>query len=321
MRICLLGHLTDQPDEGVRSVVAHLASALRDRHEIELLPVHSPATWRRIRQFSPDIIHFVLSPTGAGLLVAKALSLAHRYARTVVSAPHPSFEVFSRWMPFKPDVILAQALDSERRFRRCGYRTLFLPNGVDTDRFVPVSRETKRRLRNQYGIGNQFVILHVGPLKQGRNVQVMGRLQGNNRQALIVGRASDPDEKSIVEELRGKGGLVWSKYFKDIHEIYTLSDCYVFPTVEKKSCVEMPLSVLEAMACNLPVISTPFGALPRVIDEGEGVVYAHTIKEFDQAITRLESNGVVVNTRRKVLSLSWADVARQLEHIYEQLLW
>ena len=54
-------------------------------------------------------------------------------------------------------------------------------------------------------------------------------------------------------------------------------------------------------------------------EEGEGVIYAQTTDEFEQAITQFEANNIVVNTRQKVLSLSWANIARQLEHIYEQL--
>ena len=320
MRICLVGHLTDQLDEGVHSVAANLARALRAWHMVEFVPMKHPMTWRRIRQFRPDIIHFVLSPTGAGILVAKVLSVAHRRARTVISAPHPGAGAFSHWItPFGPDLVLAQALDSERKFRRLGLRTMFLPNGVDIDRFVPASEDAKQRLRNQYDIGNQFVVLHVGPLKRGRNVQMLGQLQGNNRQVLIVGRPSDPDERDIIEELRAKGCIIRSEYFAKIHEIYALSDCYVFPTLNHRYCVETPLSVLEAMACNLPVVATPFGALTRIASAGEGVVYAQTPDAFEQAVAMFESGSGAVHTRRKVLHLSWTNLARQLENIYEQL--
>jgi glycosyltransferase involved in cell wall biosynthesis len=320
LRICLVSHLTDQIDEGVRSVAANLAGALRAWHTVEFMPLQHPSTWNRIRRFRPDIIHFVLSPTSIGLVVSKALSLACRQARTIVSAPHPEVGVFRRWvLPFRPHLILAQALESECRFRECGYHTLFLPNGVDTERFVPVNDQTKRGLREKYGVGNQFVILHVGPLKQGRNVQMLGQLQRGGRQVLVVGRPSDPGEKEIAVDLERRGCMIWSGYFAGMQEIYALSDCYVFPTMEHGHCIETPLSVLEAMACNLPVVSTPFGALPRIVDVGDGMVYAQSADEFELAVARFESNGVGTSTRHKVLCLSWTDVARRLEGIYAQL--
>lgn len=320
MRICLIGHLTACPDEGVRSIITNLARALRARHKVELLPVQQASTSQRIRQFHPDIIHFVLSPTPVGLLWAKLLSTAYPGARTVISAPHPSDGVFNQWAARpKPDLILAQAPDSEQRFRECGYQTLFLPNGVDMDQFVPVSEETKQQLRSRYGIADRFVVLHVGPLKRGRNVQMLGQLQGHRRQVLIVGRPSDPAERDLQEELEAQGCIVWSRYFEKIEEIYALSDCYLFPTVDRRSCIETPLSVLEAMACNLPVVSTPFGALPRIAGEGEGLAYAQKPEEFEEAVDRFESSSITVNTRHKVSCLSWTNLSRQLETTYEQL--
>lgn len=320
MRICLISHLTDRPDEGVRGVAAHLARSLRARHEVSCLAVNHPATWRSIRRFRPDVIHFVLSPTVTGLLVAWTFSLAYRQAHTVLSAPHPGAEVFGCWPAlFKPDLVLAQALESERKFGACGYRAAFLPNGVDTGRFIPVSAEDKRRLREKYGIADQFVVLHVGSPKWARNVQMLGQLQRPGRQVLIVGRPSDPSDNETVAALQEAGCLVWCDYFEDIQEIYALSDCYVFPVSDPRACIETPLSVLEALACNLPVVSTPFGALSRVVPAGEGMVYAQTPEAFEEAIAAFEAQRIHPDTRRLVLPLSWANLVRQLEDTYEHL--
>ena len=321
MDVCLVGHLTNQPDEGVRNITTHLAHALRASHKVKLLPMRPITTWQRIRASRPDIIHFVLTPTGAGLMAAKALTTAHPQARTIISAPHPSGDVFKRWLtPFKPDLILAQALDSEQKFRARGYRTEFLPNGIDLEQFKPVDETTKHHLRQQHNLDGKFVILHVGPLKAGRNVQLLGQIQGNNGQVLIVGRPSDPGERTIAKKLAEQGCLVWCKYFERIQDIYALADCYVFPTFKRDHCIKMPLSVLEAIACNLPVVSTPFGALPRVVDAGDGIVYAQTPEAFKQAIAVFETAKEAWHTRQKVLNFSWANLARKLESIYERLL-
>jgi glycosyltransferase involved in cell wall biosynthesis len=321
MRICLVGHHVDHPDEAVRKITHHLAEELARRHDVLRVNVWDVTSWRGIREFKPEIIHFVLSPTLQGLAVAKVSSLAHRSAATVVSAPHPDLSFLGRMASwFKPDLVLVQAEDSERRFRSLGFRTAYLPNGVETARFVPVDTSTKNRMREKHDIEtDKFVILHVGAVNRGRNLESLQRVQGAGVQVLIVGRASERGDAGLAHELRQSGCLVWTHYVACLEEIYALSDCYVFSTTNRRYCVEMPLSVLEAMSCNLPVITTRFGALPRFFDEGYGLVFVDREDDPIQAVQSVKE-GLETGTREKVLPYSWSEVVQRLQNIYERLV-
>jgi len=59
------------------------------------------------------------------------------------------------------------------------------------------------------------------------------------------------------------------RYIKKIEEIYQLSDCYIFPITFEGGGISILLSVLEAMACNLPVVTTKFGGLPAIFKGGD----------------------------------------------------
>lgn len=321
MRICLVGHHVDQADEAVRKITHHLAEELARRHDVLRVNAWDVTSWRGIREFKPEIIHFVLSPTLQGLAVAKVLSLAHRSAATVVSAPHPDLSSLGRMASwFKPDLVLVQAEDSERRFRSLGFRTAYLPNGVDTARFVPVDNSTKKHLREKYGIDtDKFVILHVGAVNRGRNLESLQRVQGGGVQVLILGRASETGDAGLANELRQSGCLVWTHYVACLEEIYALSDCYVFPTTHRRYCVEMPLSVLEAMSCNLPVVSTRFGALPRAFEEGDGFLFADADDDLSRCLHAVNGD-LEIRTRHKVLSCSWESVSRNLDRIYAETI-
>jgi len=72
--------------------------------------------------------------------------------------------------------------------------------------------------------------------------------------------------------LKKYGFRIIDEYVPNIEEIYNLADCYVFPTFKRHNCIDMPLSVMEAMACNIPVISTKFGGLPKIFKEGNGLI-------------------------------------------------
>jgi glycosyltransferase involved in cell wall biosynthesis len=324
MKICLVGHLGNRPDEGVRKLAYCLANLLAKQHDIMTLNISCLTSWRKIRAFQPDIIHYILCPTGIGLVTAKIISLTYPKAKTVISAPQSAISAKAKWLSlFRPDIVLVQSYQSEKVFKLLGYRTQFLPNGVDIQKFTPVDVETKQKLRRKYGLPNdKFVILHMASFKKGRNLEVLKKLQLSNKhnQVLIVGRPSERGDEDVINELKEAGCLIWNDYFPNLEEVYGLSDCYIFPTVNKRNSIEMPLSVLEAMSCNLPVITTRFCALPRIFDEGGGFFFAEKEEDFFKWIEEIKKGNLEVKTREKVLPYSWNIVTKRLVGIYEKLI-
>jgi len=324
MRICLVAHFKDNPvkgDIGTKNVAYYLAKELSKRHEILQIDVRVINSWRKIKAFKPQIIHFVLGPTTLGLIITKAFKIWYNNAKVLVSAPNP-FLRFKMFLPlFKPDMILTQSLHYEEIFNEVGYKTEFLPNGVDVEKFVPASQSFKERLREKYCLdANKFVILHVGPIIERRNIRLLEKLQDEECQVLIIGRI--PFEEELYESVRDKGCLVWINRFENIEEIYKMCDCYVFPTppINTTASIDLPLSVLEAMACNLPVISTRFGALPRIFDEGDGLFFVENEDDVYKITERIKRENMEIKTREKVLPYSWQNIAKRLERIYNELL-
>jgi glycosyltransferase involved in cell wall biosynthesis len=127
------------------------------------------------------------------------------------------------------------------------------------------------------------------------------------------------EENRFLRELERVGCTVWKSFFKRIEEIYAMSDCYVFPVKSEKNAIQLPLSVLEAMACNLPVITTKFGALPYVFTEGNGLFFVEKDDDFLYALDEIKM-GLSPNTRGKVSPLSWTNLTVGLEKIYKNLL-
>ena len=108
-------------------------------------------------------------------------------------------------------------------------------------------------------------------------------------------------------------------YFKNIEEIYALSDCYIFPVI-KGGSILTPLSVLEAMSCNLPAITRDFEGLTRIFSEGNGLIYIEKDEDFICAMDMIKK-GIEVKTREKVLAYSWENVAQRLGGIYNELFY
>ena len=162
--------------------------------------------------------------------------------------------------------------------------------------------------------------MHVGPIKKRRNIDIFEELQKDGNQVIIIGRESQESDTNLYRALKRKGSMVWAHYLKNMEEVYALSDCYIFPASDEYSCIEMPLSVMEAMSCNLPVITTKFRALPRAFDEGDGLLFVEDGKDIYKVMEDIKNGCVEVETRGKVLPHSWENIAKNLEGIYEELL-
>jgi glycosyltransferase involved in cell wall biosynthesis len=334
MKICLLGEYEGSLDEGMRKVSFILLEQLSKHHKVlplDLRNVFSKTFWKDLRRFNPQVVHYLFGPTFRSFVLLKGISSYCHNVKTVMSSMRPYFSSFSKYLipPFKPNLVLVQSYETEKVFKKLGCKTEFLPCGVDTTRFTPYTMEAKNEFKEKYGINKEkFIILHIGSIKKGRNIQLFEKLQKENNQVVIVGSTSTGINQKTYQQLMRKGCLIWINYFERIEEIYALSDCYVFPVVPKKDImgrhiadsIEMPLSVLEAMSCNLPVITTKFGALFRVFNNGEGLFFVDGENGFVDAIERIKKKDIDVKTREKVLPYTWKNVVERLEKIYEELV-
>lgn len=326
LKICLIGDFSDPKDEGMKKVAYKLALLLSRSHKV--LPLHlkslfMPNFWRELKRFGPEIVLYVGGPSLLSFVIAKAISTFcvlnfGMRPKTVLFALHPSLPlVFRRASTlFRPDLILAQSYASQSMFRKLGLRTCFLPVGVDTEKFIPIAPLRKIHLRKKYGLRRTaFVILHVGSVRRNRGLEILSRIQMNKGNCvLVIGSTSMPIDRSVHTMLTESGCLVWRRHFAEIEELYQLADLYVFPVVDKLGSIELPLSIMEAMACNLPVISTKFGALPRILkeDEEEGLIYVNEIDEIPSRTEQIKNSELRIRTRERVMQYSWESVTQSL---------
>lgn len=321
MRVCIAGHFQDDMDEGVRIVGKEMARHLTNQGiEIKKCNLSLPDLWQNLNYYHPDIVHFVLSPTVPGLVLAKITALRYPNAKYVVSAVHPAVNGKIILRILKPDLILAQSEESEEIFSRAGFDTYFLPNGVDTEKFRPLGR--REELREKYGVPkDKFVVLHLASLKKERNLRILCDIQRlDGYHVIVVGREKENSDQEVISELRQAGCDIRIRHFPQIEEIYNLADCYIFPTEEKRACIETPLSVLEALACGLPVISTKFGALPRLFSNGNGFFFIEDDEDFFKALRIVRQSRKSSRVREMVLPYSWENVIRKMETFYAELL-
>ena len=77
--------------------------------------------------------------------------------------------------------------------------------------------------------------------------------------------------------------------------------------------------MLEALACNLPVITAPYGALLELFEEGDGLYYARDSEGIFAAVKEVKQADSEIKTRQKVMLYSWVNIVSTLERIYGAL--
>lgn len=329
MRICLFGEFYGTLDEAMRIISFNLAKELKKKNDVLPLDLRRVATrdfWANLMSWKPEVIHYIHGGSFKSFLLLKIAKILTS-SKTILSVMRFK-ELPEIVRLLRPDLLLAQSDISENYFRNLGFKTHFLPiGGVDVNRFNPKLRMRKEELREKYNIEkDKFVILHVGSIKKSRYIQIFKEIQKENpeNQVVIVGAISPGIEIELFRELEKAGCIIISEYLPNIEEIYALADCYVFPVLrdDKKrnlpASIEVPLSVLEAMACNLPVITTKFGALPRMFKPEKGLIFINHAEEIYWAIKKVKELKDV-NNRDKVEAYSWDNVCKNLESVYSNL--
>jgi glycosyltransferase involved in cell wall biosynthesis len=283
--------------------------------------IHRLDFWKDIFRKRPDIIHYFPGPTLKGLLLVRILQLLTR-SKTVVSATKPDLANYFKTLSavVKPNVVIVQSIKSENLFKSVGYRTVFIPNGVDTERFVPVNLHRKMELRRKYGFGERdFIALHIGPVTDGRNQE---KLLGLKRvKVLLIVSVTNFSQESLYQELlsKRKDSVICRQYIQNIEEIYAIADAYIFPVKQELNSIDIPLSVLEAMSCNLPVITTHFGALDRVFNDIEGLFFIDNAEQIQGLLDGIRNGEYKIDTREAVRSLSWKKIANDISLVYQSI--
>jgi glycosyltransferase involved in cell wall biosynthesis len=135
---------------------------------------------------------------------------------------------------------------------------------------------------------------------------------------VLASQMRDGGSDELKDRLIRGGVTVLDGYQAGVDELYRAVDCYVFPSAPAGwgSGIDVPLSVVEAMATDLPVVATRFGALPEMFDGAPGVRFVDGSDEIADAVQALIDRPDGAGTRALVESFSWdAVVTRVLEEL------
>jgi glycosyltransferase involved in cell wall biosynthesis len=282
-----------------------------------------------LKNYSPNVILYLpeASITFNSFVRAKVLKLMCRLSKVVMLGiqhrEYSSVRNFAVGNLLKPDLLLLLGKSDLDYFKKKGLKVKILPPAVDNAEFCKAADDEKERIRAEYNIPKNIkVVLHVGHIKVNRNIEcLIGIQKVDNIQVVIVGSTSIIIESDLKNKLIKAGIRVIDEFLPDISRIYKMSDIYVFPVISSREAIDMPLSVLEAIACNLPVITTRFGALVDNFDEDAGFRYFDTPEELIKLVKLFKCmDRVKIYNDKKVEPFTWQRFANEVITVCDELV-
>jgi len=193
----------------------------------------------------------------------------------------------------------------------------FIPNGVDLERYTPCDRA---RPAAPVAVGA------VGRLGAVKRYDLLLEACASLAPAVAVAIAGDGPERSSLESraraLGFNGRARFLGRLEDLRPVYRSLDLLALSS----STEQMPISVLEAMACGLPIVSTDVGDIREMVSDENRPFIATTLDAFRASLQRMASDAALrlrigaANRRRCAEVYSAARMFERYRELYESAL-
>jgi len=198
-------------------------------------------------------------------------------------------------------------------------------NAIDSQKFYPVSEEQRIELRRQYHIPERATcMIYVGSGFERKGLDAaIKAIAPTDRHLLVVGK--DKDEKryrDLSQTLGCSNRVHFLGMQPNTLPFYQMADGLLLPTLYDP----FPNVILEAMACGLPVITTPTCGGAEFITQGLNgfVCDALDINALQQAVMALPDNALDstagVKAREQILDCTPQRLSSQLISLYQELV-
>ena len=307
-------------DEGMQKIAISIHSRLRKSSEINSRLISIDKLLFNVK--SAEIIHFVGGPSLKTFILSFLCKKLNPSVKTILTFTNPIFNKFQlKFIKFfKPDISLISSSKWKKILSesRINYK-FFNVSGVDQLKFKKINNLKRKKLKMKYKLSlKKKIILHIGHLKKKRNIEIFKSLKDDDFQVVIVGSTITKQDHLLINELRKKKIIVINKYIKNIFEIYQISDLYVFPVLDHENAIQVPLSVLEALSCDLPVLSTKFGGLPDILPSNKyNISYSDPIK-LGAFFNKKKILRLIENKKKNTMqNFQWEKITKNLISIYK----
>lgn len=259
------------------------------------------AFMRLVRELKPDVI---VTHSSADSWIAAAATRFPRSRAAIVRTRHLSTPVagnaLNRWLYGRVPARVVTTGEAIRThlIERLGLSPasiVSVPTGADISRFQPGDR---KRARETLGLSPDVPIVGiVATLRSWKGHRFLISAMDDPRLAaarlVIVGEGpQDPALREQARASRANDRIVFAGQQEDVTPWMQTFDIFALPSTGNEG---VPQALMQAMATGLPVVTTPVGAIPELVKDGESglLVPPENVAALTDALARLLSDSAL----------------------------
>lgn len=306
MNIAFLCRFYGQVERGAEVFVHELSSRLVALdHQVRIFPDSSG-----LSAFGPQV---VISTNGRlDAVAARLWCIAHGAKLIIPGQSGPGID--DRWNLFTfPHIFVALTHHQQHWARQANplVRTAVIPNGVDLNKFHPRVAPYKTKLPPP-------VVLYVAALTVSKRQDLLLAAAARlGVSVLLVGRGPRESALRLLGEhlLKDRFQLLSLSHAR-IPSVYTAAHVFTYPTVPWES---FGISMLEAMACNRPVVATDDPIRREIVGTAGLFADPADTEKYAAALWQGIKRDWKFAPRARAEEFSWDKIAESYEKLFLSL--
>ncbi len=200
-----------------------------------------------------------------------------------------------------------------------------IPNFIDLDKF---KKQKKDHFKKAICPGGEALIVHISNFRKVKRIPDVIKVFANIHamipsKLLMIGDGPERAKaETLAKELNIEGDVRFLGKLEAIEEVLSVADLFLMPS-EKES---FGLAALEAMACEVPLISTDAGGLPELNIQGV-TGFMSKVGDVDdmtrKALFVLDKNNLPAfkeNALKRAKEFDIANIRPLYEKVYQRVL-
>lgn len=250
--------------------------------------------------------------------------------------PFFSRQFFGRWMPFSykyVDHIIAISEYTKKDI----IKYLKIPNNKITVIYEAGDEKCKKitnfdqinLIKNKFSINGDYMI-HIGTLTPRKNLEFLIKVytqvikKNPNIKLVITGKKGWYYQNlfDITNKLGLNKKVIFTGYITNFEKsvLYSGAKIFLFPSLYEG----FGLPLLEAMNCEVPIISSNVTSIPEVVGEAGILLDPHNEKEWIKSINKVLSdqnlrNKMIEKSLLRSKQFSWEKTAKETLKVYEKI--